>query len=487
MTQQPTPLVKHVLTIIVSLEPEAYLVGGLIRDHFLGRPCPVDMDVVVAGDGFELARRLTHVIETKATFVPLDKKSGTGRVILADVEHPCCLDISSLKGESILEDLCARDFTANAMAVSVSNFIASDYSQVIDPCNGMADLKSGVLKSCSRRSFTDDPLRILRAFRFRASLGFEISEDTLGLIPEGLQFLYKIAGERIRDEIFSILSEKRSSSIIEKMDRLGILDVLFPEILPSKGCLQNQYHHLDVWGHCVETLCQFERAMEDLSVFCGQWKHQFDGYLHEEPVRGRSRGALLKLAALFHDIGKPYTRSEDVAARIRFLGHEKISKALFREIGDRVKLSRREIDSAGNLIGGHMRLSVLTNDCVSPRALNRIFRDFQTDFMGLILLYFADMEASRGPWRSLSERGRIRTVGKRAVEEYFQRRERCTAPLLTGNDLKEQFGLEEGPFLGSILNKLKQLQEMGDVASRGDALSAVGVMLAQELKRDEAH
>jgi poly(A) polymerase len=472
------PRVRQILKTLAGLVTESYLVGGAVRDHLLGSPDYADVDVAILGDGFEVARRLSDLIGPDAAFVPLDREFGTGRIVLVKEGH-LTLDISSFKGKDILEDLQRRDFTINALAVKLSEFLSGDFHSAIDPTDGLGDLQKQVVRSCSTDSFKDDPLRILRAFRFSAALQFKISPSTLDLIPGSLATLVGIAPERITAELFGILSTPRAHEIFRGMDGSGIHEFLFPELMPMKGCTQNEFHHLDVWDHSLETLRQLELLLVQCPALFGEFSDKVLSYLSEEPVKGRSRAALLKLAAVFHDSGKPACRSVDPDGRIRFFGHEKVSKLIFEACAARLKLANREISVIAEWIGGHMRSMVILAEPVSRRALYRLHKKFDRDIIGLYLLFLADISATRGPAREPDAEEKAYAGVLADLTAYFDADQTPKVPLLRGRDLINLFALSPGPYLGAMLNHLEDLYGAGEITTREEAIAAVRRLLRE--------
>ncbi len=464
--------IRTVLAAVLSFAPDSYLVGGFVRDHLIGLSSCVDLDITVgAADGIAVASGIARSLGREAAFVPLDRERGTARIVLRG-EDPISLDLSTFKGANIEEDLACRDFTVNAVAVSVEDFLESGFREIRDPTGGVADIKAGVVRACSERTFTDDPLRILRAFRFGASLGFDIASETLDAIPRNLSALTGVSSERVRDEVTAILAAKSSQQALEGMDRWGVLDLLFPEFRPMKGCRQNDYHHLDVWGHTLETVDRVEILMAEGKGVFGDLEEEIAAYLAEEPVMGRPRTALLKLAALYHDVGKPSSATVDPDGRVRFFGHEKISRQIFEERGEALRLSTREIGMVGEWIGGHMRPMILTGGPPSPRALHRLLSTFRREIFGLSILFLSDLAASRGPARGGDADRRALAGVLRSLQRWLELERSPQTPLLNGRDLMVTFGLKEGPYLGSVLKRLAELQGSREIGTREEAIIA---------------
>ncbi len=462
---------KQVLRIIKELAPESYLVGGAVRDYLMGRPRRADLDVAVKGNGLEIARSVADKAGPGATVVPLDSKRLTGRVVLRS-NGIITIDVSALKGETICDDLRKRDFTINSVAIVLDDFVESGLERLVDPLGGQTDLQNKIVKASSADAFLDDPLRILRAFRFAATLGFLISTDTLGLIPASLSTLKYVSHERVRDELIALLAADKCFPALRSMDAAGVFDVLFPELSSMRGCSQNEYHHLDVWDHSLETVRCLEAQVALRFPCFDPLIPAIDRYLMEQPVTGRPRIALLKLAAIFHDAGKPETRLVDAGGRVRFFGHEKVSEEIFSQAGARLKLATREMTIIKGWILGHMRPMFLNERLISKRALHRLYRKFRTDIFGLLLLHLADLAASRGPARTPeAEEIACNSVG-RALEICSELEKSPPTPLLRGRELMSLFGLDAGPQVGRILNHLAELQAEGEITTTEEAIAA---------------
>jgi poly(A) polymerase len=469
---------KKILRIINDLVPESYVVGGAIRDHLIGRMRRADLDIAVKGDGLDLARRVIDQTSATATLVVLDSKRFTARIVLR-CDGDATIDVSPLKGHTIHHDLRKRDFTINAIATSLGDFLQTGLQDLIDPLGGQEDLKNKIVRPCSLDAFQDDPLRILRGFRFAAALGFRISADALSLIPGSLAQLENVSSERVRDELLALLAADNAFPVLGIMDAAGVFDLLFPELAPMKGCGQNEYHHLDVWDHSLEVVRCLEQQIALRFPCFDPIIPVLDRYVKGEPVSGRPRIALLKLAAIFHDSGKPETRFVDPAGRVRFFGHEKASEAIFLKAGARLKLAAREIKIVKQWVLGHMRPMFLNEDPISKRAVHRLYRKFGKDILGLLLLHLADLAASRGPARTAeADETACNSVAK-ALEIGLELEESPPKPFLNGRDLMDLFGLQPGSQIGRILRYLAELQAAGDITSIDEAISAAREFIDQ--------
>jgi tRNA nucleotidyltransferase/poly(A) polymerase len=234
-------LEAEVIAWLAQQDAQTYLVGGCVRDKLLNRPL-YDLDVVSAGDGLVLARSLAN--HFGGDYYALDSIRGTGRAILhREGAEPLVVDVARFRGQDLPADLDDRDFTVNAFAVD-----AHAPDEVIDRHGGLADLKEGLIRPVSDESIRIDPLRALRAIRQAAQLGFVLAPETEHLIRRDGASLSQVSGERVRDELARLLALPRAASCLRRMDDLGILTVILPELSHFAGLSS---HPLITWRHCL--------------------------------------------------------------------------------------------------------------------------------------------------------------------------------------------------------------------------------------------
>jgi poly(A) polymerase len=465
------------LSSIAKDASEAYLVGGAVRDYVLGLTS-ADLDLVVNLDGYEIASRVADRFAGKLAFVPLDPAHGTGRIVVKATGET--IDVSRFKAFPILEDLIRRDFTINALLIPLPEFLESESPTVIDLLGGLRDIADRKIRACSDLSIIEDPLRILRGFRFAVQLGFELDRSTADTMAATVGLLVDVAPERVRDELFATLSSNRSFPVIKRMDEAGIFDALFPELIPMKGCSQNTFHHLDVWEHSLESIHIIEETLKDAQTKFGEFYRPVLDYLREEIVTGRTKIALIKLAALYHDSGKPEAKFVDDQGRIRFFGHEKISAELSENAGEKLKLSKRETRLLVALVKAHMQATVFTSRSLSDRSIRRLFRKFQGDLAGLLILFLGDLGATRGPAKRPDQDENATVNVKRTLEMICDLEESRFEPLVSGEDLIRFFKIEPGPSLGKLLKKLTAMQDAGRITNTQQALIAADALLRKQ-------
>lgn len=446
-----------------------YLVGGVLRDLTLRREREnPDIDFCLKRGAINFGGALAK--EIRAGFVILDKEHGCCRLVKKFENKVYTLDFSDFRGKAIADDLLHRDFTINAMAAELSGALKADNldNLVIDPYGARTDLKSRLIRVVKGTSFDEDPLRILRAFSLAAIFDFKIDRQTLRLARLKKKKLLGVSYERIRDELFKILDLGDAYKHLLTLDRLKIIQLIIPEIESMRGLKQGPYHHLDVWAHTLETIKQLENLMQELKN-----NGEVRGYLDEFISAERRRRALIKLGALLHDIGKPKAlRREE--GKTKFHGHEKIGLEMTEEIARRLRLSNDELDSLRKMVFWHLRPGYLADiEQISERAIFRYFRDTAQEGLSILLLSLADQRATRGPLTTKESRLRHEKVVLGLIKRFFkEKKKKKLARLISGDDLINKFNLEPSPLIGKILREIEELQAIGKIKTKKEALSA---------------
>jgi len=475
LEQYPERLVRAMVELIQEKSSPCYIAGGTIRDWLLGRNSK-DLDITVPRDGFGWATALAQKLEGK--FIPLAEEDDTARVVWREV----FIDFSSFRegAGTIEEDLMKRDFTINSMAVPFPvNFVNSsdsyEISEILDPAVGQIDLQDKIIRSTSSSVFISDPLRLLRAFRFMATLGFSIERMTEKQISRYCNLLYLVAAERVAHELDIIIATPNAINTIEAMHKNGALQELLPELYQGAGVEQPSSHHLDVFRHGLETLRNMERVQKDPEKYFPGCGESLLWYLN-----GYRRILLLKWAALFHDLGKPKTHMirEDRGGRITFYNHDKEGARVFGIIADRLKWGRDDRNFVSHFISVHMWPFHLNNarkkTGLTSKAYMRLIKTVGEEFPGLFILAMADSLAGQGSGKPPGMEEDIATLYLEVEEAYLQTIKPVLAKrLLTGDDLIEIFGLKPGPEFRKIFDNLENEQVEGSVQDREQALDWV--------------
>ena len=480
-------LLPEVLAFARAQRLSLYLVGGFLRDALLGRRRrTLNIDFAVAAQALAIGPQLAQAL--KGTFVCLDEETGSVRIIVSEGDERVELDLSDFRAPTLEGDLARRDFTINAMALPLERWCAGPgwERELIDPLQGRSDLSAKRLRPCFSGTFVEDPVRILRAFRFAVELNFSLDPSLGPLMASAATLLARTSGERIRDELIAILTTDRASWALSGLNELGIMDVLFPELLPGRGMDQGHFHHLDVLGHQLETVAQGDRMMTDFAEFSPELREPLRAYAKEELVETRSRKALIKLAGLYHDVGKPATRRVKDDGEIWFLGHEQFGEMLVAPLAERLRLSNRETQMVCRLVLHHLRPGHLSREPqVTRRAIFRFFRDLEDDGPACLLLWWTDRLATRGPSSNVGQIDQQRARLEELLDAYFLHAEEAVKPprLLDGTHLMQALGLSSGPKVGELLRLIQEAQAEGSVRTTDEALALARSLIMRNGER----
>ena len=464
-------ILKIVTNIAVRDRRKIFLVGGYLRDLILNKQDEVrDLDFTVKKGAINFAKRIAKKI--KGNFVLLDKQHGCARIVYNRNKKTYTLDFADFRGKDIKEDLLYRDFSINALSVDISRIKkAKSLSDIIiDYYGGLEDLKDKRINIVTKKGFHDDPLRIIRAFSLSCLLNFKMTKATLSQIKKDKFKIPEVAFERIRDELFKILHSQRAFTYLKMMDDIGILEIIIPEIKVMRAVKQGPYHHLDVWGHSLETVAQLESVIQQ---FNGNLKIQ--DYLNQIMASNRRRKSLMKLGALLHDVGKPESLTIE-SDRMRFHGHEHIGRHMVKRISQRFKLSTKESDSLEKMVLWHLRPGYLADFKIpTPRAIFRYFRDTESEGISVLLISLADQRATRGPLTNKKSREHHEKVIMDLIDYYFRKQEEKKPPrLITGFDLIRKLKLKPSPLFTKILNEIQEAQAVGKIKTKKQALELAG-------------
>ncbi len=457
---------------------DTYVVGGTLRDALLGREVR-DLDLALAGHARAWARGLAAALGGR--FVALDDARDVARVVLARGEVRQ-IDVAALQG-TLDDDLRRRDFTVDALAVPLAG------GAVIDPCGGLRDLDARLVRMTSPAALDADPLRLLRGVRIAAELGFALEAETSAAVRERAPRAIDAAAERRRDELGHILALDDAASGLWLLDAVGLLEALLPEVAAGKGVEQPPEHAYDVFEHNMRTVGALDLMLaparpagetawlwEELWGVFGWCEDRLRGYFAEPPGRGQPRAALLRLAALLHDVAKPRTRERQPDGRIRFFGHADAGARTAAEILRRYRFPEQEVRWVALLVEQHLRPVQLARPGEAPtrRALYRFFRDLGDAAEAVLFLSLADAAAARGP--KMTRAGWRRHVAyMNSLLVRSSEDEGIVHPprLLTGHDIMSALGLVEGPAIGRLLAAVEEAQAGGEVRDREGALAFV--------------
>lgn len=466
--------------IFTECDTQLYLVGGFVRDLLLDRQTH-DIDIVSSSSMQETGSVLAKALNGK--FVVLDHERAIGRVVVTqqnDVQH---VDFMSL-GDHIETNLARRDFTIDAMAIR----IAPDLTQleILDPFDGQSDLAAGCIRGLNDHVFEDDPCRLLRGPRLAAQLNMQIEGRTQQEIRTNVGLVNRVAGERIRDEFLKLLATAKPTPALRLLDGLGLLCEIMPEFLDAKGVDQPPEHYWDVFGHLIESPSQVERVLsvadvqQDEAVTSVPRFTGMQRYFAEPVSDGFSRRTLLKFASLLHDVGKPASKTVETTGRIRFLGHQNVGSETAEQISKRLRLSGKGRELLSGMVMHHLRPSQLAQvgEMPTPRAIYRYFRDVGEVAIDTVYLNMADYLAAKGPDLEMDSWLQHCQVMERIIDaKDGGSLQEKTPRLLNGHILMERFDLTAGPFVGELLELVREAQVTGEIHTTDEALELVKVQI----------
>ena len=448
-----------------------YFVGGCVRDVLMGN-IPEDFDIVVDGDTVSVAAEIAARAGTRV--IELGKP---GKAIYRIQSQRAIFDVSPLKEKTLTGDLRQRDFTVNAMAIDVCT------RKIFDPTGGRDDIKKKIVRMTTAHAFRDDPLRLLRAFRIAAGLGFTLDTGTMEAIRRNAPAISAVAGERIREEWIRLIAMPDSVGVLRHMSQAGLLTAIFPELAALKNCMQNENHEFDVLEH---TLAVYERLETLLHRDRPRLSDRFSniGLAGGGKPIGPSRttetdahaAALLKHAALLHDIGKPATRKTDGKGKVHFYGHETAGFFMTRAICDRLRFSSRWKNYVSFLVRHHLRPLFLyiaqSKGRKKTLARTRFFLRTDPFSPDLILLFAADMMGKKKCPAGSSDPPEVMAFARGVLSDYFDgfRPKQKFSPPITGRDLIACFGLDPSPLIAEILGKVELQYLAGYITDKTEAL-----------------
>ncbi len=433
-----------------EMNMECYVVGGYVRDLLLHRPSK-DIDVVVVGSGIQMAEKFSSKLG-KGSHISVFKNFGTAQVKYRDLE----VEFVGARKESyshdsrkpivedgtLEDDQNRRDFTINAMAVCMNQ---NRFGELIDPFNGLKDLEDQIIRTPLNPdiTFSDDPLRMMRCIRFATQLNFYIEDETFDALERNKNRISIISYERITDELNKILLSRIPSIGFVNLDRCGLLELIFPELVALQGVeTRNKRSHKDNFYHTLEVVDNIAKVSDNL------W---------------------LRWATLLHDIGKSRTKRWDPRLGWTFHNHNYIGERMIPDIFRRMKLPLNEkMKYVQKLVNLHMRPIVIADDVVTDSAVRRLLFEAGDDIDDLMLLCEADI-TSKNELRKQRFLDNFRLVRQKLKDLEEKDRIRNFQPPVDGDEIMHTFNLSPCKEIGILKNAIKDAILDGIIPNEHDA------------------
>lgn len=447
-------ILKRISRIAIKADVQAFVVGGYVRDKLLGLD-KTDIDITVIGDGIAFAEVVAKDYDQNLSAVY--KKFGTALLEINDTK----IEFASARKESyninsrkpivefadLTEDLSRRDFTVNALAVSLNN----ENNEVIDMFEGLTDLKEKVLRTPlePEKTFSDDPLRMMRACRFASQLGFEIAGDTfhaMKLMKERLRIITGedtvVSQERITDEFLKIIASSKPSIGLSRLFKSGLMEIIFPEVHNLEGIDQRKdFHHKDVFWHTLQVVDNISAKTDKL------W---------------------LRFAALMHDIAKPPTKRFVEGTGWTFHGHEDLGARWQKKIFARMKLPFDKLPYVEKLVRLHLRPIALVNEQVTDSAIRRLIFDAGDDIEDLFTLCRADI-TSKDPGKVKKYLENFDKVEKKVAEVEERDKIRNFQSPVRGEEIMKICNLQPSRAVGMLKTAIEEAILDGIIPNEYDA------------------
>jgi len=453
------------ITPLLDSNSELYIVGGYLRDMYFGKQS-FDIDFIVKGqNAIDLARNFAD--NTNRYFILLDDEFEIARVVDKDKTH--YFDFARCENDDINTDISRRDLTINTLCAKVF----PDF-KVIDKYNSMHDFKTATIKTLSEKNLLDDPLRILRVYRFASLLDFDIDDETLQFTQKYCNLIHNVAKERILTELLKFFEGKNSAKYLDIMNKTGLLFNLFEILKREESIPPNTHHHLALIDHSIETVRQLEMKIENAPDFVQE-------KLNSYQTNGIKYLSLLKIAALLHDVGKPDTWTIEENGRHRFINHDSVGAELLKPILRDMKFSKAQIKYITTLVKNHIYPSQLAkdNEDATEKVVFRMFRKLENCTVDVLLLAMADRLSAQGPaiTKEMTDNNINHLTKYLYMYKDFSENEKPLPKLIDGNEISETFGVKRGKDLGVVIQALKNAQLSGEVTSKEDAINFISKMV----------
>ncbi|QEK13391.1 CCA tRNA nucleotidyltransferase [Crassaminicella thermophila] len=454
-------LKEYIKQIYYLTRFDIYIVGNVLIDYLLKKEIK-NIDIVLKKDAIQTAKKFAEKI---GKVIKIDEQEGTANVILEDTKK--IIKFSNMQGKDIINDLENQVFSINAMAVKVNKDGTFNMEDMIDPFGGVKDINNRLIRSVKATTFEENPLNMLIAVRLMAKLGFDLEKTTAELIKKNAQKILSLDWKDISKELFYILGEKRTYYYIQIMDKeLHLFDKLFPEIIPMKEVGRCDYHVVDAWTHSLYALKEIESIIYANGYFEYHLRCEYEKHIEKIFSNGHTRMQLVKLATLFHDIGKPKACWIDEKGKTRFRGHEILGVEIIEKIADRLQLNQEEKWYLSKMVKEHMwPLGLYKRNDVSGKTTYDLFKNLKEDTLDVLLISLADIISTRKLLYPNEEMGMYKIHIEYLANNYLTRFKNIQdiSEILREEDIKKKFSIKDPKKIEILLEEIKKAIFLGKI------------------------
>lgn len=445
-----------------------YVTGQYLRGFLLGKKTK-DMELLVSHKTSSVAKKFADKIDMK---IIEGSKPLSYKVI--DIDRDLKIEFHAIEEDNINIFLQKKGITIDSMAVDICNFNDELKNNIIDPTGGLNDIESNIIRIWDKEILLDDPLLMVKAVALMSELNFDMDKDTIIIIKKNKGLISNIEGKELGEEFLKILRRRKSYHYFSFMnDELEILEEIFPEVKEMKEVGECNYHVVDSFIHSLYVLKLTENIIYNDGYFEDHIRKSYEYHAEEKFQGDHTRIELMKLAAFFHDVGKPSARKVDSAGRVRFKGHEITGAEMIKNISERLGLSIKARDILYRIVAKHMLplVSYKSND-VSSKFLYNMFEECGDETLDVLLIALADIVGTRKLLNPNEEMGKFKIHVEYMANNYITRYKEIEnlSSVIKGRDIIQKFDLSDGALVSDLMEEVRKAIFMGKIAMNRNSI-----------------
>lgn len=446
-------------------DTKIYIIGGYLRDFLIGRVTK-KMKLLVKGNTEIIAKDFAKKVD-----IDIITEDNSFKVI--DIDRDLKIEFIPFE-EDINSYLQNRGITIQSLAIDVCKFSEDMKENIIDPTGGLNDIEENKIRIWDSEILKKRPIMMVKAVALMSELDFDMDEDTIKIINNNKTLISNIDGKELGDQVFKILRNRKSYHYFGFMDKeLDILEEIFPEAEKMKDIGECKYHIVDSFTHSLYVLKLTENIIYYEGYFENHIRIAYEKHSCDEIIGNHTRMELIKLAAFFHDVGKPSARKVDIKGRVRFKGHEITGAEIIKNISERFGLSIKERDILYRIVAKHMfpLVSYKAND-VSSKFLYKMFKETKEETLDILLIALSDIVGTRKLLHPNEEMGKFKIHIEFMANNYITRfkESQDISDIITATDILEEFDLPEEVLVSKLLEEIRKAIFMGKIGRNKNSI-----------------